>query len=135
MSDAAEEARELLARAVDVLDGRVHVPQSQRTRAAAHLGRQALEVAIILICASLRVSVAGTRVRTRLIVLATLGPRSISEPAQAAWNGLSRCAHRHAYELPPSDPEIRDLLNHVARVVEGSLSVGRAAARDPASCR
>jgi len=52
--------------------------------------------------------------RSRLIVLEVLAAPSVSVPARAAWEGLSRACHRHAYELSPADAEIAALLGHVA---------------------
>jgi len=60
--------------------------------------------------------------RSRLIVLEVLAAPSVSVPARAAWEGLSRACHRHAYELSPADAEIAALLGHVAALGAGAVS-------------
>ncbi len=55
--------------------------------------------------------------RSRLIVLHVPGPPEVSGPARAAWDGLTRAYHRHAYELAPANAEICAPLDHVAELL------------------
>ncbi|TCK22774.1 hypothetical protein [Pseudonocardia endophytica] len=111
-------AEALLNQAGDVLDGTVHVPTAQRTRSAGHLGRQALELVVAQACLAHDADLPGAPMRTRLIVLDTLAPADVSRAARSAWEGLSRSYHRHAYELPPTDIEIRVLLATVRTLLD-----------------
>ncbi len=104
----------LLRQAVGVLDGSEYVPARQRCRAAAHLARQALEDLVSQRCVDLGATMPRATMRSRLVVLRVLGPTACAEPAQAAWEGLTRACHRHAYELAPGDLEVRALIKLVA---------------------
>lgn len=105
----------LLVQANAILDGTTHVPPAQRSRAAAHLARQALENALLDQCAERGIPMPDTTMRSKLIVLRAIAPPEISGPAQAAWDGLSRACHRHAYELAPRDTEVHTLIQLVAQ--------------------
>lgn len=103
------EVEDLLAQATAILDGKEHIPAAQRTRAAAYLARQTLEQIVRRRCAALGADMRRASMRSQLIVLRILSP-DCAEPAQAAWAGLSRACHRHAYELAPTEHEIRALI-------------------------
>jgi hypothetical protein len=108
--------RGLLDLARDILEGRADVPMGQRTRAAAQLTRVALEEIVSDQCVELGASLPRASMRSRLIVLHVLAPPTVSRPARAAWEGLSRACHRHAYELAPADGEISALIDQVAEL-------------------
>ncbi|GEL18669.1 hypothetical protein [Pseudonocardia asaccharolytica] len=108
------QAADLLELARAVLDEKVAVPARQRARAAAHLGRLALEEIVSRLCARVGAELPRASMRSRLVVLQVLAPPEWSRSACAAWEGLSRACHRHAYELSPADAEIGALLDHVA---------------------
>lgn len=110
----------LLGLAHDVLHGRVDVPAGQRTRAAAQLARLALEEIVRIRCTELGADLPRTTMRSRLLVLHVLAAPEVSVPARAAWAGLSRACHRHAYELAPSDAEIIGLLGHVTVLADAA---------------
>jgi hypothetical protein len=55
--------------------------------------------------------------RSRLIVLRVLDPVAGTH-AGRAWDGLSRACHRHAFELPPAESEVRALMDDVRVVLE-----------------
>jgi len=112
-----DRARLLLAYATAVLDGNAHVPAGQQTRAAAHLARQALEELVPQLCARLGAEIPHASMRSRLIVLHALAPPEWSRPAGAAWEGLSRACHRHAYELSPTHTEVRALIGSVTSLL------------------
>jgi hypothetical protein len=96
--------------ALTVLNGREYVPAGLRCQAAAYLARQALETLVLQRCEELGASMPGATMRSRLVVLRVLDRPECSGPAQAAWTGLSRACHRHAYELAPGEGEIRALI-------------------------
>ncbi|HEX5494546.1 MAG TPA: hypothetical protein VFX70_08255 [Mycobacteriales bacterium] len=55
-------------------------------------------------------------VRSRLIVLRALvgdAEADTAEAAEAAWAGLSRACHQHAYELAPTTGEVSHLVGLV----------------------
>jgi hypothetical protein len=114
------EVRYLLKQASAVLEGREPLPALQRTRAAAQLGRLALERVVEALCADAGAQLPNAKMRSRLIVLDVLGRPEQARSARAAWTGLSRACHRHAYELAPADPEVRALLDHVALLLKQS---------------
>jgi hypothetical protein len=70
-----------------------------------------------VLCAELGAQLPRASMRARLIVLDVLGRPDQTHSAQVAWNGLSRACHRHAYELSPTDREVRALLDHVAALL------------------
>lgn len=111
-------ARDLADLACAVLDGGCGVPAGQRTRAAAQLARRALEEVVRTRLTEVGAALPRANMRSRLIVLQVLGPPEVSGPARAAWEGLTRACHRHAYELAPADAEIRVLLDHVAALLD-----------------
>lgn len=111
-------AHDLLGYATGILDGTLHVPAAQQTRAAAHLARQALEEIVPELCDAVGAQLPPrTPMRSRLIILQALGSPDCARAARAAWTGLSRACHRHAYELPPTHTEIHSMIKHVADVL------------------
>lgn len=110
-------AAELLALARRVLDGSLPMPALRAPRAAAILARQALEDAVRGLCASARADVGHARTRSQLIVLRALLGDTVADLAEAAWLGLSRACHHHAYELTPTWAEIKHLIELVDRLV------------------
>lgn len=85
-------------------------------RAAALLGRQAIEAAIV----GLEPGLAEATGRDRLLCLPEiLGDPELAGRAAWAWTALSRATHHHAYELSPTADElevlfevVEDLLAH-----------------------
>lgn len=84
-------------------------------RAAAMLGRQALEIAIGR-CLGLA---DGNTVsaRSKLIALPYVVDRGVARRAAWAWSRLSNACHHHPYELPPVADELRDWLSVVDELV------------------
>lgn len=113
----------LLAQARDVLDGHTEMPRGQSACVAALLARQALEQTVSTLCerAIQRLDNPVT-MRSRLIVLRTLGDAAQARIAETAWIGLSNACHHHAYELTPTTSEVRHLLDLVTRLAEGRRS-------------
>lgn len=117
---------ELLALAYGALDGDLNIPERRRSRAAALLGRRALEELAVAIPLADGIDLSDATMRSTLICLRHLSDPSVGRPladpsvAQAAvvaWHGLSNVCHHHAYELTPTSVEVRRLLDMV-RVLE-----------------
>jgi len=115
MTPAIANETDLLGLALAILDGEIPVPGGRAPRAAAVVARQALEEAIAARCASVASLVQRPTTRCQLILLRYDEPQ-IGKVAQIAWDGLSRACHHHAYELQPSDSEVRALIQLVAKV-------------------
>jgi hypothetical protein len=103
-----------MAQAIGVLDGTIPVPEQQRVRAAAHLGRNALEHTVTEILAVHGTELGRAWMSSRLTVLYVLAGAETATRDRVAWAGLNRVCHRHAFELPPAEAEVRVLLDHVA---------------------
>jgi hypothetical protein len=86
-------------------------------RACAILIRAALEAALDDYWAVELPSAASSPVRAQLLLLAQKAGRETAQQASEAWNGLSRAAHHHSYELAPTATELRSWGDLVAGVV------------------
>jgi hypothetical protein len=76
-------------------------------RAAALLGRQALEMSVDAYWAARNVPLDSCPTLQQLICLREyLGDPDLSGSVHHAWNALSRACHHHPYELPPSSSEL-----------------------------
>ena len=116
--EPTEDATWLLEKARAVLDGEVAVPPATRSRAGAHLARQALEHLIDELCVHYSgAHLARAKTRSQLIVLQALGPLDCATAVRTAWEGLSQACHRHAYELPPTESEVRGHLDTVSSLL------------------
>lgn|GEM_PF-1027371 len=110
-------ARELLALAWATLDRDIYVVDRRRSRAAALLGRRALEELIAVIPLGDDVDLGSANMRSKLICLRELSTEpAVTAAATVAWAGLSNACHHHAYELTPTVAEVRRLLDEVSTV-------------------
>ncbi|PRX50871.1 hypothetical protein B0I33_10122 [Prauserella shujinwangii] len=109
---------ELVDHARAVLAGRRGIPAAQRTRAAAILARQALEDTTRRLCTAAGADLPGANERSRLIVLRWFVGEGAADLAGAAWWGLSRLCHHHAYELTPTAGEVAHLVDQVASLID-----------------
>ena len=83
-------------------------------RAAALLGRQALEMAVDEFWAVRRVPLESCPTRQQLICLREyLGDDDLAGRVHHAWNALSRACHHHPYELAPTADELEDWVGSV----------------------
>ena len=83
-------------------------------RLSAFLARQALEDLVTQRCKALDAEMRGTTAASKLVVLRALDDPEIAASATTAWNGLSSACHHHAYELSPTNDEVRHLCRLVA---------------------
>jgi hypothetical protein len=77
-------------------------------RAAALLGRQALEMAVDEYWAVRRIPLEPLPTRQQMICLREyLDDADLAGGVHHAWNALSNACHQHPYELPPTAGELR----------------------------
>jgi hypothetical protein len=104
-------------------------------RAAALLGRQALEQALHRLWALRAPGLEETSARCQLLCLQSLlGDPDLAGRVAHAWWALSRASHYHAYELPPTHAELNGWLEAVwdlGNRVEVILAGARAKAPSP----
>lgn len=111
MTDRAE----LLGYADKVLDGAYGL-SVRATRTAALLARRAFEDWLDAACgdwATASGGVGSPTTASKLVAVGALHGEDLGEQARVAWHGLSRAVHLHAYDLAPSDAEVRGLVGRV----------------------
>jgi hypothetical protein len=100
-------AREILAAANDLLDRSSKDTRGLWPRAAVLLQRQALEVALKTFWSLKAPGVEECSARAQLLCLgAYLADDGVARRAHHVWTALSRAAHFHPYELPPTREEL-----------------------------
>lgn len=98
---------ELLAMARQLLDRASPETAGLWPRAAALLGRQALEMAVDDFWVARRIPLDSCPTRQQLICLREyLGDDDLAGRVHHAWNALSRACHHHPYELAPTVGEL-----------------------------
>ena len=117
-------AREILASARSLLDRASTETSGLWPRAAVLLQRQALEVALKTYWSFKAPGVEECSTRAQFLCLGTYLPGPGAEPlarrAHQAWAALSRAAHFHPYELPPTREELVAWSEVVMDVVEAT---------------
>jgi len=114
-------ARQLLARASPETAG-------LWPRAAALLGRQALETSLDGYWASRRIALESCPTLQQLICLREyLEDEELAGRVHHAWNALSRACHHHPYDLPPSAAELAGWLETVERWLRAASAPPRTA--------
>lgn len=83
------------------------------SRAAALLGRMALEESVRAHVATLDGALPEASMRAQLLCLPYCVDPAVAARASTAWAGLSRACHAHPYELAPTAAELRWWLNAV----------------------
>jgi hypothetical protein len=106
-----------LRNAERLLDGNVGAAGSS-ARLAAFLARQALEDLVDQHLRALGAEVPNASMRSKLVILRSLGTTERADDAAMAWNRLSSVCHHHAYELAPTVSEVRHLCRVVAVLLE-----------------
>ena len=85
-------------------------------RAAAALGRQAIEDAMNAFWKQTEPAIADASMRAQLLSLPVYFPdEAMAESVSSTWAALSRACHYHPYELPPTQTELEGLLGIVTR--------------------
>jgi hypothetical protein len=89
------------------------------SRAAALLGRQALEAGLDELWARTRPGIQRASTRCQLLCLpAFLPDHRLAGRAAHAWAALTRACHHHPYELPPTADELERWLDAVEAVIK-----------------
>ena len=113
MTDRAS-SEVLVREALEMLD-REEISEDVRTRAAAFLARQALEISLQSIWEKRLAGGSLATMRAQLICLPSfLRDRELSRKVTVAYWALSRICHYHVYELAPLDSEMRYWIEIVA---------------------
>jgi hypothetical protein len=114
-------AREILASARSLVDRSTSNTSGLWPRAAVLLQRQALEVALKTYWSAKAPGVEGCSTRAQFLCLGTyLRNDEMARRAYQAWAALSRAAHFHPYELPPTREELLAWDEVVMEVVEAT---------------
>jgi hypothetical protein len=113
--------RELLYRAVDLLERPSSDTVGLWPRATAVLARQALERGLTDVLSAKVGGIQRAPVRAQLLCLRIfLDDTATADEVNLAWWALSRACHHLSYELPPTAAELRALIEIVDRFVEAS---------------
>jgi hypothetical protein len=113
--------RELLYRAIDLLERPSSETAGLWPRATAVLTRQALERGLIDVLSPKVGGIQRAPVRAQLLCLRIfLEDTATADEVNLAWWALSRACHHLSYELPPTAAELRALIDIVDRFVEAS---------------
>lgn len=117
-------SEELLQLASDLLDRADPVTAGLWPRASAHLGRQAVELALDDFWVKKAPGVEDSSARAQLICLPTyLEDEELAERVNHVWWVLTRAGHHHPYELAPTAGELNAWLTDAEGVVEATGSV------------
>jgi hypothetical protein len=123
---------ELLAAALRLLDRPDAKTAGIWPRAAALLGRQALEQGLDVYWRSKGLSLATLATKPQLICLADyLGDSGVAGRASHAWSSLTRACHHHPYDLQASHAELRDWLSAVGETLAATGPAGGAIVPQP----
>lgn len=121
------------AAARQLLDGPAPGIRSSRSLVAALLARQALEQAVDEIWAERAPAMAESTDRAQQITLRVLfdhdggDVETLGRAVAWAWSRLSHFCHHRAYELAPTNAEVRSLLDVVDRLAAHQAAIGRGA--------
>lgn len=94
-----------------------------RIRAAAFLGRQAVEAALDDYWQIREPMVVEQSARIQFLCLQSYAGEELAEAASHVWWMLTRVCHHHVAELAPLEAEMRGMLDR-ARVVVGLIEAG-----------
>jgi hypothetical protein len=112
-------AREILASARQLIDRSSSHTRGLWPRAAVLLQRQALEVAMKTYWSAKARGVEECSTRAQFLCLGSyLRNDPVARRAHLAWTALSRAAHFHPYELPPTREELLAWHDTVLQLLE-----------------
>jgi hypothetical protein len=113
--------RELLYRAIDLLERPTSETVGLWPRATAVLTRQALERALVDVLSARVEGIQRAPVRAQLLCLRILlDDTATADDVNVVWWALSRACHHLSYELPPTAVELQAWIDVVDRFVEAS---------------
>jgi hypothetical protein len=116
--------QELLAQADRLLTTVIPGTRGRWPRACAWLTRLALERALDDFWARKLPEAADCGMRPQLLLLPRYAGQGTADKARAAWFGLARASHHHAYDLAPTAAELRRWHELVTSVVTDLGKVG-----------
>jgi hypothetical protein len=112
-------ARELLTTARELIDRASVDTRGLWPRAAVLLARQSLEVALKTYWSAAAPGVEECSTRAQLLCLGSyVSDEEFARSANQVWTSLSRAAHFHPYELPPTIEELTAWFQAVSEVNE-----------------
>jgi hypothetical protein len=119
MDSASTVARELLDHARMLLERSSSETRGLWPRAAVLLARQSLEVGLKTYWSAKAPGVEECSTRAQLLCLGEyLGDQTLARRASQVWGALSRAAHFHPYELPPTREELNAWCDTVREVLD-----------------
>jgi hypothetical protein len=119
-------AREILASARQLLDRSSSDTRGLWPRAVVLLQRQALEVGLKTYWSAKARGVEECSTRAQFLCLGSyLCNEPVARQAHLAWTALSRAAHFHPYELPPTREELLAWHDTVLQLLETTEQGGR----------
>jgi len=112
-------ARELLTTARELIDRASVDTRGLWPRVAVLLARQSLEVALKTYWSAAAPGVEDCSTRAQLLCLGSyVSDEAFARRANQVWTSLSRAAHFHPYELPPTIEELTAWFQAVSEVIE-----------------
>jgi hypothetical protein len=121
IADDETVARELLGSARFLLERASDDTQGLWPRAAVLLARQSLEVALKTYWSAIAPGLEECSTRAQLLCLGTYaGNDPLAGRANQVWAAMSRAAHFHPYELPPTRDELLLWFDTVSEVLDGT---------------
>ena len=119
-------ARELLASARTLVDRSSVDTRGLWPRAAVLLARQSLEAALKKYWSTVAPGVEECSMRAQLLCLGSyVSDHEFARRANLVWTSLSRAAHFHPYELPPTHEELVTWFECVAEVLDKTEAAWR----------
>ena len=97
---------------------RLDATRGRWPRAAATLGRQALEDALAHFWAANAPGTQEASMRAQMLCLRSYVDEALSEHVAYAYDGLTRACHHHPYELAPTADELSGWLGDVAQLID-----------------
>jgi len=113
LQPSSDMVSKLIDHATRILDGDTALPAPLRARTAALLARTALEIAVDDRLTAAGLPMPGAKMRNQLICIRVAVDPTQGPALDAAYAGLSRSCHQHAYELSPTASEVRHLVDIV----------------------
>ena len=98
------------------------VTSSAWPRAAALLGRAALEASMSELWATKAPGIANASWRAQLLCLSGYVDRELAADSAYAYAALSSACHHHPYDLPPTALEVQSWLRIVRRLIDTTAS-------------
>ena len=104
-------------RLIDLARSVIRIPDPELVgtwpRAAAVLGRQALEAALTRFWDEVEPGVERESMRAQLLCLPGYTDHELARRVCVAWHGLSHACHHQAWEPPPTAPELHSWLDDI----------------------